>query len=138
MHPGVWPVSLAGAFLAGAALLHFVDPSEPGNYPTCPFLLLTGLQCPGCGTMRAIALLTHGDIVGALSMNLLLALFVPFLLSRYIRWTVTAFRPATPPGKPLATWIMWIMLGAILLFWGARNLPWFDFLAAGTPLLPAW
>ena len=28
----------------------------------CPFLLLTGIPCPSCGTTRAVLALLHGDI----------------------------------------------------------------------------
>lgn len=138
IHPATWPLGLAVLGLAGATLLHFVDPSEPGNYPTCPWLLLTGTFCPGCGTMRAIALVTHLDILGAVSMNPLLFLLVPYILFAYATWLIGTLRPRTRPRNLTPTWLIWSILVAFVFFWVARNLPWFSFLAPGTPLLPGW
>ena len=56
----------AAAFLT---LAHVVDPNEPGTYPTCPWLAITGTFCPGCGTLRATHALTHGDLGTALARN---------------------------------------------------------------------
>jgi hypothetical protein len=47
------PAAVAAGALAAAALVHVVDPNDSGNYPTCPFLALTGRFCPGCGSLRA-------------------------------------------------------------------------------------
>ncbi|WP_017607997.1 DUF2752 domain-containing protein [Nocardiopsis xinjiangensis] len=139
--PWIWPVGFGVFGLAGALILHLFDPSQDGNpYPTCPFLFLTGLQCPGCGTTRALALLTHGDLLGAVGMNPLTVLLLPFLLLVYVRWIVGTLRPSRVPLRPepdVPTWAMITVLLGIIAFWVLRNLPWFSFLAAGTPLLPA-
>ncbi|OLT29140.1 hypothetical protein BJF83_00550 [Nocardiopsis sp. CNR-923] len=139
LHPVVWPVGFGALGLVGATLLHFVDPNEPGNYPTCPWLLLTGTQCPGCGTMRAVALVTHGDVLGAASMNPLLVFgFAPFLAYSYVRWFGDSLRRRTSPRRAAPLWFHWTLIVSILAFWVLRNLPWFDFLAPGVPLLPGW
>ena len=39
--------------------------TSPGHYPTCPFLAITGWYCPGCGSLRAVHDLLHGDLAGA-------------------------------------------------------------------------
>ena len=139
VHPVTWPASLAVLGLLGAVVLHLFDPTEEGNfYPKCPFLLLTGLQCPGCGTTRALALLTHGDVLGAISMNLLFAIMLPVLAFLYVRWIADTLRPASKPKPfrpPPPTWTLALMVVGIIAFWIGRNLPWFSFLAAGTPLL---
>jgi hypothetical protein len=134
----VWPLGAGAAFLAGATLLHFVSPGEPGNYPTCPWLLLTGTFCPGCGTMRAVALLTRLDVLGALSMNPLFMLLLPCLVYLYLAWLIGTLRPRARSTEPATTWIVWVILVSFVVFWIARNLPWFSFLAPGTPLLPTW
>ncbi len=53
-------------------VLAFHDPNDAGSYPTCPFLSITGFDCPGCGTLRAVHALLHGDVAGAIGFNLLL------------------------------------------------------------------
>ncbi|GAA1457321.1 hypothetical protein GCM10009603_06670 [Nocardiopsis exhalans] len=138
LHPAVWPVGLGVLGLAGATLLHFVDPNEPGNYPTCPWLLLTGTFCPGCGSMRAIALTTHGDVLGAISMNPLLVLLVPYIAVTYALWLARSVKPPKRRPKLTPGWFLWAMTIVITAYWLVRNLPWFSFLAPGTPLFPGW
>lgn len=47
---------------------YFIDPSS-GMYPRCLFKQMTGLDCPGCGSQRAIRAMLHGDIRDALGYN---------------------------------------------------------------------
>lgn len=61
-------------------LLILVDPAESVWMPKCPFKLLTGLSCPGCGGQRAAHALLHGDVVGALRYNWFLIYAAPYLL----------------------------------------------------------
>ncbi|WP_017587253.1 DUF2752 domain-containing protein [Nocardiopsis ganjiahuensis] len=139
VHPAVWPVSLGALGLAGAVLLHFVDPNESGSpYPTCPWLMVTGTFCPGCGTTRALAALTHLDVAGAASMNLLLLACLPFLAYAYLSWLNRTLRTAPARRRVLVVrpWLARTIVGGFFLFWVLRNLPWFSFLAPGTPLLP--
>ncbi|MFV2197872.1 DUF2752 domain-containing protein [Nocardiopsis sp. LOL_012] len=138
LHPVVLPTGVGALGLAGAALLHFVDPGEPGNYPTCPWLALTGTYCPGCGSMRAVALLTHLDITAAISMNPLLFLLAPFLVWTYAGWFARAVRPSQAVPEPTPTWFLWAVVVAVFAHWILRNLPWFAFLAPGAPLFPGW
>ena len=60
------PFAALAAAVGGTAVVATVDPSEPGHYPECPFHWITGLYCPGCGTLRAVHALTHGDVLGAI------------------------------------------------------------------------
>src|SRR5690606_18449880 len=138
VHPGTWPVLLGAVGLAGIAMVHFVDPNEPGHYPSCPWLVLTGTWCPGCGTMRAVHALSNLDVIGALELNVLLAPMVPYLLYRFINWLHRSFRPRTGPPPPWtrrrrilnAVWL-WSLLVGIIAFWILRNTPIGLFLAPG-------
>ncbi|MEU3022877.1 DUF2752 domain-containing protein [Nocardiopsis alba] len=139
VHPATWPLSLGAAGLVGVVLLHTVDPNQPGFYPVCPWLALTGTFCPGCGTTRALAALTHLDVLGALSMNPLLVAFLPFALYSYLTWLRNSLWPhRRRPRTLVPAWALWSILVGIVAFWVLRNLPWFSFLAPGTPLLPSW
>ena len=74
-------VSILAGFLAigGAAILYRFDPATVHFFPRCVFHELTGLQCPGCGTTRALHHLLHGDIAGAFRLNAMLFLVAPFV-----------------------------------------------------------
>ena len=64
--------------LAGAAYFA-LDPATNAIFPRCPFLTLTGLKCPGCGSQRAIHCLLHADIRGAAAYYFLLVAWLPAL-----------------------------------------------------------
>jgi Protein of unknown function (DUF2752) len=86
------PVVLAGAVLFLSLLLHLRDPHRGGSWGYCPWLLLTGTYCPGCGGLRAVNDLTHGDLGGAASSNLLLVVSAPFVGAWWSRWTRDRWR----------------------------------------------
>jgi hypothetical protein len=66
--------------LAGAGLyLYLFNPSTEGIYPVCFFHRLTGLECPGCGSLRAIHQLLHGHLLLAFRFNPLLIASLPLL-----------------------------------------------------------
>jgi hypothetical protein len=72
-------------------LYFFIDPSTFTYFPKCPFLFITHLECPGCGSQRAIHQLLHLNIIGALKLNLLLVLFLPLLTSHFILSVISYF-----------------------------------------------
>ena len=47
----------------------------------CPFNLLTGLNCPFCGTQRMMLALLHGNLSEAFQYHPLLFLLLPFILT---------------------------------------------------------
>lgn len=56
--------------MALLALTYAFDPEGGGFvYPRCIFFRLTGWECPGCGTLRALHALTHGDLPAAWGFN---------------------------------------------------------------------
>jgi hypothetical protein len=75
-------VALAlGVASMGALFLYQHDPASQAElFPLCPVFALTGLACPGCGTLRALYLVMHGDLAGAWRMNALLLVLSPLLL----------------------------------------------------------
>lgn len=74
------PVIASIAAISLAALIYWgIDPMS-GFYPRCPFYTLTGLQCPGCGTQRAIHALLHADIPAAWHHNALLFILLPIIV----------------------------------------------------------
>jgi hypothetical protein len=72
--PVWWSAAATG--LAGYLLLWPTQYRVP-----CLFKLCTGLQCPGCGTTRALTSLLKGDLAGAYSYNQLIWYLPLFLLA---------------------------------------------------------
>jgi hypothetical protein len=118
------PMLLAGGLLAASVALHVRDPHHPGSWGYCPWLMLTGTYCPGCGGLRAVNDLTRGDFAGAASSNLLFVASLPaiaffWLRSVHQRWTGVR-RPL--PMAVLVT-LMAVALVLVVVFWVVRNLP---------------
>ncbi|WP_211348917.1 DUF2752 domain-containing protein [Nocardioides litoris] len=113
----------AAAATAAGAVLFAVDPNEPGHYPTCPFLALTGAWCPGCGSLRALHDLVHLDLAGAAARNPLALVGVVLLALAWVCWALrTAGRNAPHPVQVPAPWI-WAFLAAVVAFGVLRNVP---------------
>ena len=60
------PLLVGAVGALGVAALHFRDPHE-STWLLCPFKTVTGYPCPGCGGLRAINLLSNGEIGAAIS-----------------------------------------------------------------------
>jgi uncharacterized protein DUF2752 len=114
---------VTGGALVGLSTLAVVDPNRPGHYPTCPFLAVSGLYCPGCGSLRAVHDLLHGDLHGALARNPLAVLLAPVVVFAYVCWGLRLLGYDAPhPTRIGAGWI-WTLLGVVLAYWALRNVP---------------
>ena len=116
------PLGVAVAALAATGYVAVVDPNVAGHYPTCPFLAITGWYCPGCGALRAVHALAHGDLSTALARNPFAVVAAGYLA---VAWVLWLRRTATGrPRRWLAPpWVLYSVLGAILMFWVLRNVP---------------
>lgn len=119
-----WNFLIITAIILGAAVvLYLFNPATSKLFPPSPFHLLTGLYCPGCGTLRALHQLLHGHLGEALGLNPLMVISLPFLAYAYLSYGVEAIG-----GKPLpnifirAKWI-WFLLQVIIAYWIVRNIP---------------
>jgi hypothetical protein len=74
-------VTLSAA-AAGFLYLYFVDPSTSPFAPPCLFTALFGTHCPGCGSLRALHALAHGDLRVALGFNAPLVWVLPLAAFR--------------------------------------------------------
>jgi hypothetical protein len=86
---------LAGGLLVVSVLLHVRDPHRGGSWGYCPWLLLTGTYCPGCGGLRAVNDLTRGDVRAAASCNLLLVGSLPVVAACWLRVVSDRWRGVT-------------------------------------------
>lgn len=117
---------VTGAIFVVVLALFVLDPSEGSFYPPCPFHRLTGLYCPGCGSLRAVHQLLHGNLPVALGLNPLMVLSLPFLGYCLISPCVATVAKRANAGFIPAFWI-WLILLVIILFWILRNLPIYPF-----------
>lgn len=110
--------AVAGAF----AYVGAVDPNEPGHYPACPLLRLTGLYCPGCGGLRSAHAVVHGDLSAALQANAPAVLGYAGFAVLWTVWVVRAVRgrPTRLDPSPVLLWTLGTLL---LVFTVVRNLP---------------
>lgn len=125
------PVLVAGAVLGASVVLHLRDPAQSGSYLFCPWLVLTGTNCPGCGGLRAVNELTHGDLAAAASSNLLFVGSIPLLGYLWARWLADRWRGVrrvVPYRHGVAAALAFA--GVALVFAILRNLPGLEWLAA--------
>lgn len=126
---------LAAAAL-GLVMLWVFDPATSGVFPPCPVRYLTGWFCPGCGSLRAIHQLLHGNLQAAWAMNPLAILLLPFIGYGLASHALSAIHGRGLPQPFIrAVWIR--ALCAVFILYGvARNLPIhpFDLLAPGAML----
>jgi hypothetical protein len=115
---------LAGGLLAVSILLHVRDPHRNGSWGYCPWLLLTGTYCPGCGGLRAVNDLTHGDVAGAASSNLLFVGSLPFVAFGWTRSVVDRWRGTQRHSTSRRVLVpVFVFVTLAVVFWVARNLP---------------
>jgi Zn-dependent protease len=116
------PAGVAVAAVAAVSVVAVVDPNESGHYPTCPFFALTGHFCPGCGSLRAVHALAHGDVAGAIGLNALLVASLPLLGWLWLRWVRRSWTGAPRPALAPPVFL-WGGLVLVLAFAVLRNLP---------------
>ncbi len=120
--PLVKPLGTAVAAAAAAAYVGLVDPNDPGHYPTCPFLAVTGQFCPGCGSLRAVHALVTGHPLAAVGLNVLTVVGMVVLAVIWGRWALRSLR-GQPRTSVAPAWALYLMLGVAVVFWVVRNLP---------------
>lgn len=99
------------------------DPIANDFFPKCPFFVLTGYQCPGCGSQRAVHELLNFNIVGAWRQNALFLMSMPYVLVGLI------FNYVLKPSPRMLYWrkllfgqkAIFLVLIVIVSFWVWRN-----------------
>lgn len=124
------PALAAVAALGVCVLVNVVDPNEPGSLGLCPFKAVTGgLDCPGCGTLRATRAVTRGDLALAADHNLLFVLLLPAALWGLVGWWRHE-RGRRPHAPRLPANAAIALAAALPVWWLARNLDWFAWLGS--------
>jgi hypothetical protein len=116
-------VSLA----VGGAYVYWFQPGQTGFFPACPFRALTGFNCPGCGTTRALHQLLHGNVVAAFELNPLTILLLPVLVYGLVSFTRSAITGRAMPEVSLPPKLLWFSVFLVFGFWVFRNTPLYPF-----------
>jgi hypothetical protein len=116
-------ILLVTALIILALVYFFYDPASVSLFPRCPFNLLTGLECPGCGSQRAIHHLLNLELFAAFRANALVVISIPYILigiyfgladnvsERMVRLRIMLF----------GTRAIYVVLVIIITFWIVRN-----------------
>lgn len=118
MRTFIWGIAAITAVLA----IYFAfNPAENALFPKCPFLLITGYQCPGCGSQRALHSLLHGEITHAFRYNALLIISLPIVI---LLTYAEVFRKKKPRlyNKLNSRHVIWGIFIVIVVWWIGRNL----------------
>jgi hypothetical protein len=115
-----WRIASAAVLaVAGAWVLYHYPPATSTFYPHCAFHDLTGLDCPGCGTTRALYQLLHGNVGAAFRLNAML-----FPLMFVGACATPSFLRGRVPAFTMKPWFGWGSFVVIVGWWIARNVAW--------------
>lgn len=115
------PLLTLAATASATALVAVRSPEESGHYPTCPFLAITGWWCPGCGSMRAVHALAHGDVGTAIDRNVLTVAAIPVALAAWVLWVKRSLHPTGRPARGVPSTVVWSVLLLVAAFGVFRN-----------------
>ncbi|MCE5324628.1 DUF2752 domain-containing protein [bacterium] len=110
--------SITLAFLA----LWFVDPQKSIWLPRCVFHDMTGLYCPGCGMLRSLHQLVHGNLQGAVAFNILIVFAVPVIAWSIVVELLELLKVKLPCKRFRSVGIYWISSAVIVVFGILRNI----------------
>ena len=120
-------VALIIAVWAALAALGIFDPATSGLFPPCPFRALTGWYCPGCGSLRALHQLLHGNLRVAFALNPFAVTSLPFLAYAMLSYALRILRGRGLPMIVLPGAAIRMMAVAIVAFGILRNIPRYPF-----------
>ena len=137
------PILAIAALVAAIVFVHQNEPVANKKYfPQCGFKKVTGLDCPGCGGLRATHALTHGRLLAAFQFHPGYILSLPiigFLIFLWLReWRRQGKMPVPLAQAECNQPLIWIAI--IFISLGvARNIPVvpFSWLATAPVVEPA-
>jgi len=117
-----------------SALLAFRSNRLVNALPSCPIKALTGSDCPGCGTGRALAELSHLNILKAFDKNALSTLSIIGLFCYGIGLGSSVIKlPSLRNGILTTLYTPLFVIAIFAIFWLARIASWpiGEYLASG-------
>lgn len=99
-HPVAGPAVVVAGTTVACTAIWLGDPTTPGGHlPVCPTKSLFHVDCPGCGSLRMIYSLMHGDFGAAVRYNAVGVLAVVLLI-----WSFVAYCLRLWAGRRIKTW----------------------------------
>ena len=121
LHPILRATLLIAAAVALIAVYMFLV-ELTGFMPRCPIKMITGFDCPGCGSQRALHALLAGDISGCVRHNFLLPFTAAYLTVCALHWIYPAGRRLTALYSRLTSSAALLGVLAVTVVWTiARN-----------------
>lgn len=109
--------------IAALYVLFKLDPETHSLFPKCPFLLATGLECPGCGSQRAIHQLLHLNFTSAFRYNAFMVIALPYIfLGIYLQYFGGQARHPGTTNFFFGRWSALIVLILVFSYWIFRNI----------------
>jgi hypothetical protein len=112
-----------GIVEAAAEVLRRFPPAQNSFYPRCPIYEAVHLQCPGCGSTRALAALLQGRFGEAMHWNALVTLLLPVAAAYGFCWYWRFVRRGAYRGRAVPQKAVYAALAAASIFTVLRNLP---------------
>ena len=126
----VSPLLVAAASTMVCAAIWVGDPTTPnGPLPTCPTKALLGIDCPGCGSLRMLYSLMHGNVLAAVRFNALGLVALVLLVWAYLAWTYGRVVGRRFGSWQHNRWAAMVTLSLVLCWFVVRNLPFAPFSA---------
>jgi len=80
-----WKIIGITAVILILIFLYFVNPDQALFAPKCLFHMLTGLECPACGSQRAVHQFLHFHFIEGIRLNPFIFISVPYGIA--LVWT---------------------------------------------------
>ena len=112
--------SVLFASAAGAVVLRTQQLSDL-PLPRCPVNAHLGLDCPGCGTTRALTALTRGDVPAAFDHNLLAMAALPLVVVAFVWWAFPSAKPAWVGRLASSPFVPKLVFALVVAFTVIRN-----------------
>lgn len=109
------------AMLVIAAVIYYVYDPATTPFPRCPFLVLTGWECPGCGSQRAIHSLLHLDFAAAWRYNAMLVLSIPYVVLLIVAEWIGRRRQSRLYRVLNSEVLIWSYFVLVVAWWILRN-----------------
>ncbi|MBC7557266.1 MAG: DUF2752 domain-containing protein [Chryseobacterium sp.] len=109
--------------MSGLVFYYFINPLSTNFIIKCPFKSITGWDCPGCGSQRAVHELLHGNFKQAFFYNPLFIIALPYaFVGILFEWFSLKYRYPKTRKILFGKTAIYIVAFTIISFFILRNL----------------